>query len=464
MNINWKNQNQTIHFIGIGGISMSALAEILLRRGYRITGSDRNASPLTEHLESLGATIHLGHQKEWVHGADQIVYTSAIHPDNPERQEAARLGIPQHKRASLLGALMEDHEISIAISGTHGKTTTTGILAAILLEAKTESTILNGGNTDVMGGNLSITGDRIFVTEACEYKENFLELQPTHTAILNIDADHLDYFKDLNHIESAFLRFAKILPNNGTLVTSHDLLATFKDLDARILSFSLDESGDYYPANAEHTAMGWSFNLMKQGRNLGLIDLALPGNHNMENALAAIALADSIGIEFSHIQHALATFTGVHRRMEKKGEQNGIIVYDDYAHHPTAIQAALSAIRPRVQGRLFCIFQSHTFSRTHKLFREFSQCFYDADLVLMDDIYPAREKDTGLVHARDLTKAILENGTDCRYLGSRDRMITYLKDNVQPGDWIVTVGAGDINKVGEKFLTEYEKKTSHIFV
>ena len=454
MNINWKNQNQTIHFIGIGGISMSALAEILLRRGYRITGSDRNASPLTLHLESLGATIHQGHQKEWVHGADQVVFTSAIHPDNPERQEAARLGIPEHKRASLLGALMEDHEISIAISGTHGKTTTTGILAAILLEAETESTILVGGNADVMGGNLSITGDRIFVTEACEYKENFLELQPTHTAILNIEADHLDYFRDLAHIESAFLRFAKLLPTTGTLIIRHDLKETFHFLKAEVLSFSLDESGDYYPANLISTSMGWTFDLIKQGSKLGEIDLPLPGNYNIENALAAIAIADSIGIAFHHIQKALAAFTGVHRRMEKKGEQNEIMVYDDYAHHPTAIQAALSAIKPRVQGRLFCVFQSHTFTRTHKLFREFSESFHDADLVLMDDIYPAREKDTGLVHARDLTKAIVKNGTDCRYLGSRDRILAYLKENTQPGDWIVTVGAGDVDQIGESYLSE----------
>ncbi len=454
MNINWKNQNQTIHFIGIGGISMSALAEILLRRGYRVTGSDRNASPLTQHLESLGATIYRGHQKKWVHGADQIIFTSAIHPDNPERREAARLGIPEHKRASLLGALMENHEISIAISGTHGKTTTTGILAAILLEAETESTILLGGNADVMGGNLSINGDRIFVTEACEYKENFLELHPTHTAILNIDADHLDYYRDLTHIQSAFLRFAKILPPTGTLVTRQDLVATFDDLETEILSFSLDESGDYYPANSIPTATGWTFDLMKQGSKLGVIDLPLPGNHNIENALAAIALADSIGIEFVQIQKALATFTGVHRRMEKKGEQNGILVYDDYAHHPTAIQAALSAIKPRVQGRLFCVFQSHTFTRTHKLFREFAESFHAADLVLMDDIYPAREKDTGLIHARDLTQAIVENGTDCQYLGSREAILAYLRDHLEPGDWLVTVGAGTVNEIGESYLSK----------
>lgn len=454
MNINWSNQNQTIHFIGIGGISMSALAEILIKRGFRITGSDRNASPLTEHLKKLGATIHIGHQAEWVHGADRIVYTSAIREDNPERMEAKRLEIPQHKRADLLGALMEDHAVSIAISGTHGKTTTTGILAAILLQAKAESTILLGGNADVMGGNLSITGDKFFLTEACEYKENFLRLCPTHTAILNIEADHLDYYRDLDHIREAFLRFANLLPENGTLVTQASLKPNFKNIKAKILTFSLDESGDYHPANKIATPQGWTFDLIKEGQSRGKIDLPLPGDHNIENALAAIAIADSIGIDFTAIQTALSNFGGVHRRMEKKGEKNGILVYDDYAHHPSEIHAALSAIRPRVSGKLYCVFQSHTFTRTRKLFDEFAACFGNADIVLMDDIYPAREKDTGLVHAKELAAAIRDNHTDCLYQGSREAMLAYLKKNVRPGDWIITVGAGDVYQVGESFLTE----------
>jgi UDP-N-acetylmuramate--alanine ligase len=454
LNINWTNQNQTIHFIGIGGISMSALAEILLKRGFHVTGSDRSESGLTDHLKNLGATIHIGHKPEWVHGADRIVYTSAIHEDNPERMEARNLGIPQHKRAALLGALMEDHRVAVAISGTHGKTTTTGILAAILLKAQSKSTILLGGNADVMGGNLSITGDEVFVTEACEYKENFLNLLPTHTAILNIEADHLDYYRDLDHIKEAFLRFANLLPKTGTLVTQAYLKESFQDIQGKILTFSLDASGDYHPADKTQTPDGWSFQLMKNNRDMGQIILPLPGNHNIENALAAMAIADDMGIDFSDIQSALAEFTGVHRRMEKKGEKKGVVVYDEYAHHPSEIRAALSAIRPRVKGRLFCVFQSHTFTRTHKLFDDFSTCFTDASLVLMDDIYPAREIDTGLVHAKDLAQAIRDNQTDCRYLGSRAAILDFLKSEAKDGDWIVTVGAGDVNKVGEAFLAE----------
>jgi len=452
LNINWSNQKQTIHFIGIGGISMSALAEILVTRGFQVTGSDRSESPLTKHLASLGVTIHIGHHKESVHGADRIVYTSAIHEDNPERMEAKRLGIPQYKRADLLGALMEDHPVSIAISGTHGKTTTTGILATILLHAKSPSTILLGGKADVMGGNLAITGDEVFLTEACEYKENFLELCPTHTAILNIEADHLDYYRDLDHIRQAFLRFANLLPETGTLVTQADLKADFESIKANILTFSLDDSGNYHPANKRAIKEGWIFDLIKDGQTLGSIELPLPGDHNIENALAAIAIADSIGIDFADIQNALAGFGGVHRRMEIKGEKDGVMVYDDYAHHPSEIHAALSAIRPRVTGKLYCVFQSHTFTRTYKLFDEFAACFGNADIVLMDDIYPAREKDTGLVHAKDLAAAICDHQTDCRYLGSRESIVQYLKENAQPGDWIVTIGAGDVNKIGESFL------------
>ena len=373
--INFK-QPVHVHFIGIGGISMSGLAEILLKEDFRISGSDNKESALTDHLTNLGATIFYGQKaSNIIPGIDVVVYTAAIHDDNEEYQEAVNQGLPMLSRAELLGQLMTNYNTSVAVAGTHGKTTTTSMLSHILLSGEKDPTISVGGILKAIGGNIRVGGPEVFVTEACEYTNSFLHFFPKIGIILNIDADHLDFFKDLDDIRRSFCKFAGLIPANGTLIINGEIpnLSEITDgLECRIITYGNDPAFDYSAARISHDELGEaSFDLVRHGETIDRISLSVSGDHNVSNALASIAAADLLDVSLAAMKDGLKDFHGTDRRFEYKGEVHGITVIDDYAHHPTEINASLTAARNYPHREIWCIFQPHTYTRTKMLFQEF---------------------------------------------------------------------------------------------
>lgn len=455
--LDFSNPNQNIHFIGIGGISMSALAEILKQAGFQISGSDMRLSALTNKLSKMGITIHEGHDSKNIQTADVVVYTAAVKADNPEFAAAKQNNLPMLDRAELLGQIMDNYEYSIAVAGTHGKTTTTSMVSHILLEAEVNPTIHVGGELDAIGGNVLVGENKYFITEACEYADSFLKFSPFVGIILNIEADHLDYFKDLNHILSSFLGFTKRIDERGYLVINIDEapLSYFKGaLNCNILTYSLSNGeADFTAQNITYSKQGYaSFQVIHRGTMLGEITLSVPGIHNVSNALSAIAAATALGIPFAPIQKGLLQFRGTHRRFEYKGTIKGMTVVDDYAHHPTEIKATLQAAKNYPHKKVWCIFQPHTYSRTKSLLQEFSTAFTHAHEVIITDIYAAREKDPKDIHSKDLTEAIKKYNKNTRYISSFEDIVKYLLKNGKDGDLLITMGAGDVLKIGEMLL------------
>lgn len=445
-----------IHFIGIGGISMSGIAEILLNSGYKLSGSDRSTSKLTDHLKSLGAEIHIGHAADNIKGAGLVVYTAAISDDNPELQAARESNIHCMDRAEFLGKLMKSFPKCIAVSGTHGKTTATSMLSLILLGAELDPTIMVGGELDAIGGNVRAGNSEFLIAEACEYKGSFLKFYPFAGIILNIDADHLDYYKDIDDIQQSFKKFSELIPQDGILIGYAEdtrVAEIMNNAKCRTISYGIN-SGKYTADNISYNNEGFArFTALKDGSKLSEIELSVPGKHNILNALSAIACADYFGVSPETIAENLKLFCGTHRRFELKGKTRGITVIDDYAHHPTEIEATLSAARNYPHRKLYCIFQPHTYSRTLSLFNEFSKAFSGTDKLILLDIYAAREKDNGKVNSQMLCSEIIKNGTDAVYKGSFEEAIDYLKDNLKEGDVLITMGAGDVYKAGELFLS-----------
>ncbi len=450
-----------IHFIGIGGISMSGLAEILLEEGFTITGSDSKESPLTRHLEEKGARVYYGQKASNIEsepGIQVVVYTAAIHPDNPEFKEAKEKNIPMLTRAELLGELMRNYKESVAVSGTHGKTTTTSMITDILLAADTDPTISVGGILKDIGGNIRVGGPDLFVTEACEYTNSFLSFYPTIEVILNIEEDHLDFFKDINDIRHSFRQFAEKLPKGGLLVINSgiDNLPEITDnLPCRIVTFGKDLSSMYTAQNITYDEFARpSYDLVVQGETVNRITLGVTGEHNVYNSLAAIAVAMELGIGFDAIMAGLKNFKGTDRRFEKKGEIGGVTIIDDYAHHPQEIAATLSAAKNYPHKKLWCVFQPHTYTRTKAFLDEFAQALSVADEVILADIYAARETDTLGVSSADIAFRIEKMGTPARYIPSFDEIETFILQHCMQGDVLITMGAGDIVRVGEKLLGE----------
>lgn len=449
-----KDNNKKIHFIGIGGISMSGLAEILLNSKYKVSGSDRSESELTEHLREKGAEIYIGHNKDNIKNVDLVVYTAAIPDSNPELVRAHELQIPTMDRAEFLGHVMQGHKYNIAISGTHGKTTTTSMLSHITLSANLDPTILVGGNLDVINGNVRVGNSDYFVTEACEYKASFLKFYPYISIILNIEADHLDFYKDINDIQNTFLKFAKLIPKDGFLIVNADderCLDISKEVDCNIITFGIN-NGEVRAKNIEFNNGRPTFDVYRNNTKLFSLTLNVPGNHNILDALASISASLSLKVDTNSIIEGLSTFYGAHRRFEIKGKLNGITVVDDYAHHPTEIKAALNAAKNFPHNKIFCIFQPHTYSRTISLFEDFADSFFNADTLVLADIYAAREKDTGIVNSDILGDKIREKGVNCKNLHSFEDITKFLRQELKEGDLLITVGAGDIYKVGEMFL------------
>ncbi len=448
-----------IHFIGIGGISMSGLAEILLQEGFPISGSDARESDLTRRLAASGARIAYGQRGDNItHDIDLVVYTAAIHPDNPEYARAVQLGLPLLTRAQLLGQIMKNYRTAIAVAGTHGKTTTTSLAAHILLAADCDPTISVGGILPSIGGNIRVGHSQTFLTEACEYTNSFLSFFPKIGLILNIDADHLDFFKDIQDIRHSFRRFAQLLPQEGTLIINREIpdwQDLVRDLPCQVITYALGQEADYTAADISYDQKGHpSFTLLCQGQDRGRFSLQIPGIHNVSNALAAIALADCLQISTHRIQEGLASFHGTDRRFQYKGQKQGFTIIDDYAHHPTEIQATLTAAENYPHGSLWCVFQPHTYSRTKALLGEFAQALSRADHVILADIYAARETDTLGVSSALLADQIRALGTDCHYFPDFPSIETYLLEHCQPGDLVLTMGAGDIFRVGEDLLQE----------
>lgn len=448
---------ESIYFMGIGGISMSGLAEILLREGFRVSGSDARESELTSRLEKKGAKVYYGHRAEnLTAGIDAVVYTAAIHPGNPEYDEAVRRGIPMLSRAELLGQVMRNYRQAVAIAGTHGKTTTTSMVTEILLAAEADPTISVGGILPSIGGNIRVGSQELFVTEACEYTNSFLSFYPTVGIILNIEADHLDFFKDLDDIRRSFRMFAERLPEDGILIISSDIehyeeLA--EGLACRVITVGMDKKSDYSASKICYDEFACpTFTLCESGEPTQEVSLSVPGEHNVHNALAAIAAAKVLGVPGKALLKGLKGYTGTNRRFEKKGVVGGVTIIDDYAHHPQEIAATLKAAKNYPHKKLWCVFQPHTYTRTKAFLEEFAQALSMADEVVLADIYAARETDNLGISSRDIAGRIEQMGTKANYFPTFDEIETFILENCSGGDLLITMGAGDIVKVGDRLL------------
>lgn len=455
--VNLPDYNK-IHCIGIGGIGLSAIAEILLSRGYQVSGSDMRESDITEKLMEDGANIFLGHRAKNVEGVDLVIYSAAVGSDNPELARAEELGIPAITRAQALGALMDEYENSIAISGTHGKTTTTSMVSLILKNAEKSPTILVGGNLSEINGNVYVGENKYFVTEACEYMDSFLSLKPKIEIILNIDSDHLDYFKDVDHIASSFDKFAKLVPSDGAVI-AYDANPFVKRVIENLpnaVTFGLNESCDYYASDIDFDSEGMpSFYVNHGGKKLCKIELAVPGEHNILNALSAFACCHLLDVDVEDIVKTLKTFKGTQRRFDVLGKtSSGIKIIDDYAHHPTEIKATLSAVKNMKHNELWCLFQPHTYTRTLALMDDFATAFGDADKIVLAEIYAAREKNIHKVSSKALMNKIREvaPNKEVYFFKDFDEIANFVYNNADEGDLAITMGAGDIYKVGEMIL------------
>ncbi len=442
-----------IHMIGIGGISMSALANILLYFGYDVSGSDRNSSNLTDELAAKGAKIHIGQRAENIKSPDLVCYTAAISKENPELVAALALGVPTIERAELLGAIMELYKYPIAVAGTHGKTTATSMLSLVLLAANTDPTILVGGELPQIGGNFRIGKQDYLPFEACEYVESFLHFKPFLSIITNVEEDHLDYFSGIKHIISSFRKFATLTdPLGAIIVCSDDKYAceVVQNVDKKVIKYGIeDKNAEYSAQDIVYNECGCAeFDIIRRGERIVSVKLNVPGKHNVLNSLAVTAAADFLGIEMSSVKAGLEEFGGAKRRFEKIGSVDGCLVVDDYAHHPTEIRTTLDAARKMTKNQLWVVFQPHTYTRTKALLDDFAEVLSLADKVVICDIYSAREKDDGTIHSSDLA-AKIPGGI---YIGDMADAQNYLRDNIAEGDTLITMGAGDIYKIGHALV------------
>lgn len=447
-----------VHFIGIGGISMSGLAKILLDRHFTVSGSDAHISDLTTELQQDGCIISYPQSADNITGdIDLVVYTAAIHPDNPELKAAVDAGIPTLTRAELLGQIMKNYHTAVNVAGTHGKTTTTSMITEILLAADADPTISVGGILNSIGGNIRVGRSDLFVTEACEYTNSFLSFNPTINIILNVKADHLDFFKDLDDIRHSFKLFTEKLPSDGTLIINTDIdnyEYFYQDTDCEVITFGSDPAKSMYSASdITYDELGrCTYSLLINGEKADTITLGVPGLHNVYNSLAAIAAARKLSVDMEHIKAGLSNFKGTNRRFEKKGTFNGVTVIDDYAHHPDEIRATLSSAAHYPHNNVWVVFQPHTYSRTKLLFNEFADALSHADKVVLTKIYAARETDTLGISSADLCEKIKSLGKECVYIDNFEDIEKYLLKNCINGDLLITMGAGDVYQIGEDLL------------
>lgn len=448
---NTQHAIRSIHIIGIGGIGLSAIARVLLARGVRVSGSDQAASPITDELARLGATIHIGHRAENVGEAEMVLVTSAVSADNPEIIEATRRGLRIVKRTEFLRDLTRGKK-TIAIAGTHGKTTTTAMIATILVNAGRDPDVIVGGIVPELGGNARAGQGDYFVIEADEYDHAFLGLFPYIAIVTSIEMDHPDMFHDVDDVARAFREFMQQTTTDGVVIGCGDsvrVAAELQHLARRTVRYGLGAANEWRVRAITPNARGGSdFVVWRGGKEIGDWRLEVPGEHNVLNALAAIATADALGIDLEIARNTLATFRGVSRRFEIRGEFRGVTIVDDYAHHPTEIRATLAAARARFPRRtLWAVFQPHTFSRTRALVDEFARAFEDADHVIVTEIYAAREHESYGVSGADIVARMTH--CDARFIATLEETSRFVSERLQVGDVLITLGAGDVNRVGE---------------
>lgn len=443
--------SKKIYFIGIGGISMSSLAEILSANGKEVLGSNNIENQMTSYLTDKGIKVNIGHKGENItNDIDLVVYTAAISEDNVEILKAKELGIELIRREILLGEILKLYENPIAISGTHGKTTTSSMISEIFLEAKKNPTISVGGIIKNINSNTHVGENEFFIAEACEYKDSFLALTPKVGIILNIDADHLDYFKDLDAIRNSFKKFASSIPEDGTLIINNCIIGInefIKDLKCNVITYGNDFA-DVMSKNITFISEAETkFDVLYKDKTISDVIINVPGYHNVSNALAAIAASLVYNIDEESIKAGLNNFRGAERRMELRGEFDGIKVFDDYAHHPTEIKASISAFKTMKQNKLITVFQSHTYTRTKALLSEFATSLADSDEVIITDIYAARETNDVNVYPEDLVNEIKPINDNVSYISKFEDIKDYLIKDAKSGDIIVIMGAGDVNKI-----------------
>ncbi len=453
-----------IHFVGIGGIGMSGIAEVLINLGYQVSGSDLKESETTRRLISLGGSVAYGHKTENLDEVDVVVTSTAIRSDNPEVVEAHRRTIPVIPRAEMLAELMR-MKYGLAIAGTHGKTTTTSMVATILSHGGIDPTVVIGGRLDLFGSNAKLGQGKFLVAEADESDGSFLKLSPTIAVVTNIDADHLDYYKDIDEIRQTFISFINKVPFYGLAVLCLDdanIQMLLPAVKKRMITYGLNSQADLQASEIRHEQSGTSFNVHLQGESLGRIGFRMPGRHNVLNAMAAIAVGLELQLPFEVIAESFKDFGGVQRRFQIKGEVGGIMVVDDYGHHPVEIKATLAAARDGWSRRVVAVFQPHRYSRTQALYDDFVTAFYQADHVAIMDIYAASEEPIPGVDAQSLADGIAGHGHKaCFYTGGRSATVKHLLDIVKPGDMVITLGAGNIWQTGEEFLGRLEEGYRH---
>ena len=463
-----QNNSIAVHFIGIGGISMSGIAELFLDKGFRVSGSDLHESAVTKRLESLGIKVYYSQIAENITPEiGLVVYTAAIHEDNPEFMRVKELGIPMLDRADCLGQIMSHYKNAVAVAGTHGKTTTTSMLSYVYLAADLDPTISVGGILSGIHGNMRLGRSENFIMEACEYANSFLSFTPTTAIVLNVEAEHLDFFGTLENERHSFTKFIDLLPENGLLVINNeiaDLNALIQNKNIRVVQYGLRPVGgkapDYTAANITYNELGFArYELIVRGENKGLIELSVTGEHNVLNSLAVIAASlepSTIykdGIALDRVKEGLKNYTGTERRFQYKGERDGYTIVDDYAHHPTEIRATLEAAKRVKHNRLIVAFQPHLYSRTKTFLHEFADVLSMADIVVFAEIYAAREENPGDISSDNIREIMSENGHEAYFFKTFDEVENFLIHTCKPGDLLITMGAGDIVKVGENMLS-----------
>ena len=455
-------RGKRVHMIGVGGSSMSGLAEMLVDQGYQVTGSDRTDGYLMDDVRRKGIRVMIGHRAENVHGADLVVYTAAIPRDNPELTEADRLGIPAMERAWLLGQLMAASPRPVAVCGAHGKTTTTSMLSQVLVDCGLDPSVHIGGKLDAIGGSTRIGRGEVFLAEACEFNRSFLKMRPWMALVMNIDADHLDCYRDIDEIEETFGQFLSLLPADGVAIgkgTDERVRRQMNRLACRTVTFGLSEDCDWYPAGLTEDEEGRArFTLTHAGQPVCPVRMGVPGRFNVENALAALCAAAELGADVRKAAESVEAFRGAHRRFELTGHLNGAELFHDYGHNPTEMRNAVGIARKRCRGKLVAVMQPHTFSRVKTLFNDYLTCTEEADVTLVTDICAAREKDPGDIHSGMLVEGMRAHGLDAVWTPSFDDTEAWLRAHLGPGDLAITLGCGDINLLNEQIRLKEEGK------
>ena len=449
---NIKKYNK-VHMIGIGGVSMSGIAEILQHWGFVVTGSDANNSKITNELNQKGITVTIGHDIENIKNADVVVYSAAVKQDDPELVEAKNLNIPTIERAEFLGEITKCYKDTITIAGTHGKTTTTSMVSLSFLESNLDPSIQVGAILEEIAGNNKVGNSEHFIIEACEYVESFLKFSPKSAIILNIDNDHLDYFKTFENVKNAFIKYVRLLPEDGFLVINGDdknCLDLAHHSKAKCITYGItNKHTDFFAVNIVFDDNGFpEFDVYQNDKFYSRIKLSIPGMHNVSNCLACIAMCHQYGITPESIKNALKSFRGADRRFEYKGTVNGAKVFDDYGHHPTEIIATAKSLMNKKYNKSWVIFQPHTYSRTKNLLEDFAKALLNFDNIIVVDIYAARENDTYGVSSKDLVDKIHSLGKTAEYIPDFQTCVNYVKNNVKENDIVMTLGAGTVTKIG----------------